>query len=37
MKNRLHHESGEQVEEPLHPIFRRIVVGQVWMELEWSS
>ena len=45
MKNRLHHESGQQVEERLHPnqqktmafIFKRIVVGQVWMELEVSS
>ena len=41
MKNRLHPESGEKVEEPIFSrtiqdmasLFKHIVVGQVWMEL----
>ena len=44
MKNRLHHESGEQWRASLSRstktmafIFKHIVVGQVWMELEVSS
>ena len=43
-KNRLHHESGEQVEEPIlqnntemASLFKHIVVGQVCMEMEMSS
>ena len=45
LKNRLHHESGEQGEEPtssrtiqnMASLFKHIVVGQVWIELEMSS